>query len=100
MPAVPLRTLATVRVSAIPEASAIRTAIVFAVIVLPVTVTTFPERDTPAGTVAENDAPSTEYCQEDIVVLEAVPVTVALVGEVAPPAEGEVSHRSMLLRKM
>ena len=90
MPAVPFRTLAMVRVSATPEASDIRTAIVFAVIVLPVTVTTLPVRDTPVGTVSEKDAPSTEYCQADIVVLEAVPVTVAVVGEVAPPDAGEV----------
>jgi hypothetical protein len=58
-PVAPSNTLATVIVSATPVASAILTVIVFAVIAEPVIVTTLPVRETPAGTVAENAAPST-----------------------------------------
>ena len=59
VPSAPSITLATVKVSAMPPASAIFTAMVRAVIVAPVMVTTLPVRPTPAGTEAENAAPST-----------------------------------------
>ena len=59
VPLVPSATFATVRVSATPAASAIFTAMVLAVIVAPVMVTTLPVRPTPVGNVAENAAPST-----------------------------------------
>src|SRR5690606_11355757 len=93
LPSVPLApsvTLATVNVSTVPPASAALMVTVRAVIVAPVTVTTFPERVTPAGSAATNAAPFTEYVQAVIVVFTAAPVTVEVAGVVAPPAGGEV----------
>src|SRR3954471_7272573 len=82
----------TVSVSAMPLAVLdIFTAIVRAVIVAPVIVTTFPVLLTPGGTVWEKTALSTLYSYLSIVVLVAVPVTVAVVGVVAPtPPAGAI----------
>jgi hypothetical protein len=65
-------------------------AMVRAVIVLPVIVTVLLDLDTPAGTVAENAAPSTEYVHAVMVVPIVEPVTVDVAGLVAPPAAGVV----------
>jgi hypothetical protein len=52
-------------------------------------VTIFPVLDTPVGTVAEKAPPSTLYSQTVMVVLVAVPVTVAVAGVVVPPPDGD-----------
>ena len=77
-----------------------RTAIVRAVIVAPVIVTTLPVRATPAGTVAEKAAPSTLYCQTLIVVPVEVPVTVDVAGFEAPPTAGTVSTCDVAVSEM
>ena len=68
-----------------------RTAMVRAVIVEPVIVTTLPVRATPVGTVAAKAAPSTAYSQTVIVVLVPIPVTVEVAGVVAVPVVGTAS---------
>ena len=90
VPVAPSMIFATVSVSAFPAASAMRTVIVRAVMVCPVSVTTLLAREAPVGTVAENAAPSTLY-SHTVIALVPVPVTTEVAGVVAPPAAGEVS---------